>query len=72
MEIGRHTRLVGETTQNLSNYAGQHRAFNMDHGYGFFPMGDRNRVQLTPEDGVPLYEDRNNDKLDKYLKVRQG
>jgi hypothetical protein len=65
MELGRHT---GETTQDLTPYTGNHRAFQMDSGIALFPLGDRNRGRIDLGEGSAIYEERYNDKLDKYLK----
>jgi hypothetical protein len=57
MALGRHA-IDGDITGNINQQNGKHHEYEMPHGVGMYPVGNRNRSAIQLYFGFDVVEDR--------------
>jgi hypothetical protein len=60
MTLGRHA-IDGDITGNINQHNGKHHEYEMPHGVGMYPVGNRNRSKIEYFFGLDVVEDRDSD-----------
>lgn len=59
--MAKHENLGAAEPVSFSSYTGHHREFSMDRGYGYYPLGDRNRGRQIYVEFIPVGEENTSD-----------